>query len=228
LAALRALEVDNATIEVEGPEIPVMDGSAAAFVEAVDEAGVSVQEAPRRLISVLKPVRVERGLSWAEFLPGSGMRMEIIIDFASGWIGRQSYCGNMSPGRFRREIACARTFGFLSDLEHLRASKLALGASLDNTIVISKEGILNQGGLRWPDEFARHKALDALGDLALAGAPILGLYRSYRGGHALNVQALRAMFADQQAYAIYEPERRTSHALGSATVGVAAHLPELA
>ncbi len=200
LATLAAIEVDNVTIEIDGPEVPVMDGSAIAFLDAVDQAGVAALPAPRSYIRVLQPIRVERGGSVAEILPYDGRRVEVEIDFENPMVGRQSYGAEISPLLFRNEIARARTFGFLCDVERLWAQGFALGASLDNAVVIGDGHIVNPEGLRYADEFARHKALDAVGDLALAGAPILGLYRSYRGGHALNVSAVRALFAAPDAW----------------------------
>jgi UDP-3-O-[3-hydroxymyristoyl] N-acetylglucosamine deacetylase len=172
MAALSALEVDNAVIEVDGPELPVMDGSAAAFIDAVDMAGIVTLPAPRRYIKVLKPVRAEVGRSFGELRPYGGTRIEIEIDFEHSAIGRQVFAADIDPAVFRRELGRARTFGFLSDVEKMWANGLALGASLENSIVIGADRVINPDGLRFDDEFVRHKALDALGDLALAGAPI--------------------------------------------------------
>ena len=201
MATLRALDVDNATIEIDGPEVPVMDGSAGAFLEALDEAGIAALDAPRSMIEVLRPVSVRIGESHAEFLPYDGARIEIEIDFANPLIGCQKFAADIDSKVFRREIARARTFGFLADVEQLWARGLAQGASLDNAVVIGQDRVMNPEGLRFVDECVRHKALDAVGDLALAGAPIRGLYRSYRGGHKLNVAALAALLSDQDAWA---------------------------
>ncbi len=201
MATLRALDVDNATIEIDGPEVPVMDGSAGAFLEALDEAGIAALDAPRSYIEVLRPVSVRIGESHAEFLPHDGTRIEIEIDFANQLIGRQQFAADIDGEVFRREIARARTFGFLADVEQLWARGLAQGASLDNAVVIGQDRVMNPEGLRFVDECVRHKALDAVGDLALAGAPIRGLYRSYRGGHKLNVAALAALLSDLGAWA---------------------------
>jgi UDP-3-O-[3-hydroxymyristoyl] N-acetylglucosamine deacetylase len=205
----------SATIEIDGPEVPVMDGSANAFTSAVDAAGVAGLDAPLRYIKITKPVRIQNGESFAEFTPYNGRRIEVEIDFASPLIGRQSFAADIDSECFRRDIARARTFGFLAEVEQLWARGYALGASLENAVVIGDDRVINPEGLRYADEFARHKVLDAVGDLALAGAPILGRYRSYRGGHKLNFKALEALFADSSAWVMVEatqPRRESSHA----------------
>lgn len=201
VAALRGLGVDNCLVEVDGPEVPIMDGSAAAFVEAIDRAGIVQLEASRRYLKVLKPVRVEQGKAFAELRPADkGFRLDVEIDFQSGAIGRQRKILDLEPTAFRRDLARARTFGFLSDVKRLVAAGFALGASLDNSVGIEDDRVLNPEGLRYSDEFVRHKMLDAVGDLALAGAPLIGEYRSYCGGHKLNVAILGALFSDRTAY----------------------------
>ena len=202
MATFGALGVDNAVVELDGPEIPVMDGSAADFITAVDQVGIAALGQPRHFLKVLKPVRVELGGAFAEFRPYDRMRIEVEIDFTSPVIGRQRYAANVDADSFRRDLARARTFGFLADVERLWSRGLALGASLENAVVIGDDRVINPEGLRFDDEFVRHKALDAIGDLALVGAPILGCYRSYRGGHKLNVAALNALTADQTAWQI--------------------------
>ena len=205
MAAIYALEIDNIVVEVDGAEMPIMDGSSAPFVETLDRAGVDVLDARRPYLRIVKPVRVSAGQSWAEFVPFEGTRFEIDIDFACKAIGRQAWKGDLTPEVFRDELARARTFGFMRDVESLWASGHALGASLDNSIVISDDDVVvNMEGLRFEDEFVRHKALDAVGDLALAGARFLGCYRSYRGGHRLNSMALRALLQDPDAYEVME------------------------
>lgn len=209
MAALLGLGIDNVLIEVEGNEIPILDGSAEAFVTALDEAGIEYLAAKRRFIRVLKPVRVENGASWAEFRPYHGTRFEIDIDFESAAIGRQSLACDLHPDIFRRDIARARTFGFMKDVERLWAAGYALGSSLENSVVISDDAqIINLEGLRYPDEFVRHKMLDALGDLALAGARFIGCFRSYRGGHRMNAAALRRLLSDRTAFEVVETARR--------------------
>ena len=208
MAALRALGVDNVVIEIDGAEVPVMDGSSEAFVEAIDQVGLVRQAARRRVLKVLKPIRVENGSAWAELRPYEGSRYEVTIDFANPVIGRQSIGVDLTADVFRRQIARARTFGFVSDLEKLLPMGLCRGSSLENSVAIKDDRILNPEGLRFVDEFVRHKLLDAIGDLALSGAPIQGLYRSYKGGHRLNFMTLQALFADPTAWALVEMSSR--------------------
>lgn len=201
LAALSGLGVDNVLVEIDGPEAPIMDGSAEAFVAAIDHAGICELSAPRRFLRVLKTVRVEHGRAFSELRPSeSPLRIEVEIDFPTPLIGRQKTVLRLDPATFRRELARARTFGFLRDVEKLWKAGLALGSSLENTVALDDTRVLNPEGLRFPDEFVRHKALDAIGDLALAGAPILGTYRSYCGGHRMNVAVLEALFDNPAAY----------------------------
>lgn len=207
LAALRGMGVDNATIEIDGPEVPIMDGSAAAFVRAIDQAGIVSQSAARRFIQVLRPVQVVIGDSLGELRPhAGGFRAEVEIDFANPVIGRQSFAFDLSAEGFRREISRARTFGCMSDVARLWGAGFALGASFENSVVFDDERLLNPEGLRFADECARHKVLDAVGDLALAGLPLLGAYRSVRGGHKLNHAVLTALMADRSAWRVVEGE----------------------
>lgn len=207
LAALRGLGVDNVLIEIDSGEVPIMDGSAAPFVEAIDEIGLVELEAPRRFLKVLKPVCVEDNGAVGELTPYNGFQLDVEIDFDTPLIGAQKLSLDLNPGSFRRDIARARTFGFMKDVEQLWAAGLALGASLDNTVAIGEDRVINREGLRYDDEFVRHKALDAVGDLALAGAPILGAYRTRRGGHRLNALVLKALFADPEAWTMVEAPR---------------------
>jgi UDP-3-O-[3-hydroxymyristoyl] N-acetylglucosamine deacetylase len=209
MAALFGLGIDNLLIEVDGAEVPILDGSAAQFVEAIDQAGIEVQGVKRRYIRVLKPVRIESGASWAEFRPYGGTRFEVEIDFESPAIGRQSFASDINDDIFRREISRARTFGFMKDVERLWAAGYALGSSLENSVVIGDDNhIINMEGLRFSNEFVRHKTLDAMGDLALAGARFIGCFRSYRGGHRLNAAALRRLLSDRSAFEVVETSRR--------------------
>jgi UDP-3-O-[3-hydroxymyristoyl] N-acetylglucosamine deacetylase len=212
LAALSGLGVDNAVVEIDGPEVPIMDGSAEPFCAAIEQAGIITLAAPRRFIEVLKPVRVVRESSIGELRPHArGFRLEVEIEFDNPLIGRQAMALDVDPASFRREIARARTFGFMRDVSKLWSAGYALGATFDNTLVVTDNRILNQDGLRFADEFVRHKALDAVGDLALAGAPLLGAYRSVRGGHKLNHAVLCALMADRSAWRMVEataPARR--------------------
>jgi UDP-3-O-[3-hydroxymyristoyl] N-acetylglucosamine deacetylase len=224
LAALMGLGVDNVIIEVDGNEVPIFDGSAAHFVEAINAAGIETQAAPRRYLKVLKPVRVQDGRAMGELLPyDAGFRIEIEIDFDHRLIGRQRYAATLSRDTFERDLARARTFGFMSDVAKLWSAGYALGASLENTICLADDRILNPTGLRYPDEFVRHKALDAVGDLALAGLPILGRYRSVCGGHKLNAQVVAALAADKSAWTVVEPRRRRPR--GHADLGVPVAVP---
>ena len=207
LAALRGMGVDNAIIEVDGPEAPIMDGSAAAFVAAIDQAGIASQSAARRFIQVLKPVRVAIGDCFGELRPfAGGFRAEVEIDFANPVIGRQSYSFDLGTESFRRQISRARTFGCMGDVARLWSAGFALGSSFENTVVFDETRLLNAEGLRYSDECVRHKVLDAVGDLALAGLPLLAAYRSVRGGHKLNHAVLTALMADRSAWRVVEPE----------------------
>jgi UDP-3-O-[3-hydroxymyristoyl] N-acetylglucosamine deacetylase len=224
LAALWGMGVDNAVIEVDGPEVPIMDGSAAPFVAAIDQAGIVSQSAVRRFIQVLKPVQVAIGDSFGELRPhAGGFRAEVEIDFANPVIGRQNYSFDLSAESFRREISRARTFGCMNDVARLWSAGFALGASFENSVVFDETRLLNIEGLRYSDECARHKVLDAVGDLALAGLPLLGAYRSVRGGHKLNHAVLTALMADRSAWRVVESETarrpRTHAEAGSGMVG---------
>ncbi len=201
LAALRGLNVDNCYIEIDNREVPIMDGSSAVFVDAIDDAGIRELSEPRKFIKVLKPIRVQDGDCFGELTPSSSFHLDVEIEFPSTLIGRQRLAVELTPSVFRSELSRARTFGFMRDVEKLWKAGLALGASLDNTVAIGDDKIINPEGLRHPHEFVRHKMLDAVGDLALAGAPILGAYKSVRGGHRLNAHVLQALFAGGEGQA---------------------------
>jgi len=220
MAAISGLGVDNVMIEVDGPEAPIMDGSAAPFVEAIDEVGVVTLTASRRYLKIRKPVRVERGAAYAELRPfDRGLSLDVEIDFPVRTIGRQRRSVALDPALFRSQIARARTFGFVSDVERLWRMGFALGSSLENSVALDGEEIVNPEGLRYNDEFVRHKMLDSIGDLALAGAPILGAFKSYMPGHAMNLRVLEALFADRSAYELVEPAPRRQPAHVHAGVG---------
>lgn len=206
MAAIYALGLDNLIVEVDGPEAPIMDGSSFPFIEAIEQVGIVNLGVKRRYIRVLKPVRIEAGSSWAEFRPYNGTRFEVEIDFDTPLIGRQVWSGDLTAEAFTKELSRARTFGFMRDVERLWAAGYALGSSLENSVVISDDHtVINMEGLRYEkDEFVRHKTLDAVGDLALAGAQFIGCYRSYRGGHKVNANALKALLNDPTAYEIVE------------------------
>ena len=201
LAACSGLGVDNIIAELDGPELPILDGSSRPFVDLLKQAGLKQQGAPRRMLKILKPVEVRHGAKFVRLSPGKGFEMRVIIDFPTKAIGRQEIRFVMAPGAFARDVAWARTFGFVHQAERLHAMGKGLGASMDNTIVVEGDAILNPGGLQADDEFVRHKLLDVIGDLFLAGGPIEGLYEGEQPGHALNNQLLRAVFADATSFA---------------------------
>ncbi|MEA2905838.1 MAG: UDP-3-O-[3-hydroxymyristoyl] N-acetylglucosamine deacetylase [Alphaproteobacteria bacterium] len=231
LASLRGLGVDNAVVEIDGPEAPIMDGSAAPFVAAIDQVGIETLDEPRRYIRVLKPVRVATGESYGEIRPcARGFRVEAEIEFDHPLISRQAFAFDCRPDAFRRDIARARTFGFMRDVAKLWSAGYALGASLENTLVVADNRVLNPEGTRYPDEFVRHKVLDAIGDLALAGAPLLGAYRTVRGGHKLNYAVLSALMADTSAWALVEAEPQRpvrGHADLAASLAAPAYAPDV-
>jgi UDP-3-O-[3-hydroxymyristoyl] N-acetylglucosamine deacetylase len=232
LAALRGLGVDNVVVEIDGPEVPIMDGSAAPFVDAIDQAGLTARALPRRYIEVIKPVRVFKDGAQGELRPYQhGFRVEAEIDFDHPLIRHQALALDIEPEAFRREIARARTFGFMKDVAKLWSAGYALGASFANTLVVTEDRVLNPEGLRFTDEFVRHKILDAIGDLALAGQPLLAAYRTVRGGHKLNHAVLSALMADPSAWRVIEaaePARRTrGHADVDAGQMAVAYGPEM-
>src|SRR6266404_6707816 len=199
MAAFAGSQVDNALVELDGPEVPIMDGSAAPFMQTIERAGIVPQDAVRRAFKVLKPVWVSANGASAALLPEHGFSMSFEIDFDNPLIRRQDITLNFDPGTFRTELAPARTFGLLDDWPRLKAAGLARGGSLDNAVVVSGNRVLNDGGLRFADEFVRHKLVDALGDLYLAGGPIIGHFRGLRSGHSLTRRLIAALFADREA-----------------------------
>ena len=200
LAALAGNRIDNTIVELDGPEIPAMDGSAAPFVRLIESAGTKIQNAPRRAIKILKPVEVAENGSSVALLPGSEFSMSFEIEFDNPVIRHQHISLRIDPSAFNVELAPARTFGLLDDWPRLQAAGLARGGSLDNAIVVSGDRVLNAGGLRFADEFVRHKLVDAIGDLFLAGGAIIGHFRGSRSGHALTRRLLAAVFADSEAW----------------------------
>ncbi len=195
MAALAGCGIHNALIEIDAPEVPILDGSAAGFVRAILKAGIQRQDAPVRVVEVLKPVEVREGDAWARLEPAEGFEISFHIDFADAAIGRQERVLNMANGAFVRELSASRTFCRLDDVNAMRANGLALGGTFENAVVVDGDKVLSPGGLRHEDEPVRHKMLDALGDLALAGAPLLGRYHGHRAGHALTNRLLRRLFA---------------------------------
>ena len=201
MAALGGCGIDNALVEVDGPEPPILDGSAAQFVFLLDCAGTVAQDAARATIEVRRPVRVSDGDAFAELRPGTaGLHMALSIDFDAAAIGRQALSVQLTPESFRQELSRARTFALAEEIDELRASGLAQGGSLENAVVVDQARVLNPAGLRVPDEFVRHKLLDAVGDLALAGAPLRARFIAHRSGHTLNNRLLHALFADRLAW----------------------------
>ncbi len=200
MAALSASAIDNALIEIDGPEVPIMDGSSEPFMALIDSAGVQAQAAMRHYIRVLRPVEVVDGDKVARLLPHDGYQIDCDIVFEAAAIGRQRFVFDVSAGAFRRDVARARTFTQAKDIDALRAHGLAQGGSLDNAVVVDGDEILNPEGVRFADECVRHKALDVLGDLALAGKPLLARFEGVKMGHAMNNKVLRALFADAANY----------------------------
>jgi UDP-3-O-[3-hydroxymyristoyl] N-acetylglucosamine deacetylase len=200
MAAIAGAEIDDVIVTVDGPEPPILDGDALSYLRLIDEAGTVDAPASRELIIVLRPVQVEQGDAQAALHPSEARQFDFEIDFSSPAIGKQKFRWAFSRDGFETEIAPARTFGFVHELEVLNKAGLGRGASLENTLAIDGDKILNADLMRFPDEFVRHKILDAIGDLALAGAPIVGRFGGRRSGHALNNQLLRALFADATNY----------------------------
>ncbi len=217
LSAMAALGVDNAIVEIDGPEIPIMDGSAIDFITALDAAGLQRQNAPRKLIRIKKTVSWQEGDKEVFLSPAETPCFSFEIAFDNALVGRQKFTHHFHEEFYRADIARARTFGFLHEVEALRKAGLARGGSLDNAVVIDGEKILNPGGLRFKTEFVRHKILDAIGDIYLAGYGLLGHYHGVKAGHAMNNKALRVLFSQQDAYEIIEmtpPAQYQIHSAG--------------
>jgi UDP-3-O-[3-hydroxymyristoyl] N-acetylglucosamine deacetylase len=206
MAALRGAEVTNARIELDAPEVPAMDGSSAEFLAAIDRAGVVAQPKPIQFIRVLETVRVVDGDKSAELNPADRASFSGSIDFSHQTIGQQNYRVELLNGNFRHEIARARTFGLYEEVAMMRSAGLALGGSLDNAIVVDKNGVMNPDGLRYHDEFIRHKLLDAIGDLYLAGMPVLAAYHGNKASHSLNNALVRALFATPASWRIEQTQ----------------------
>lgn len=192
LSALQGLELDNVQIEVHGDELPILDGSAQPWVEAIDRVGIETQDAPRKILEMIEAVEIRQGERWVRLRPGSGFEIRATIEFDHPSVSQQELNIELSPEVYRRELAWARTFGFWSDIEGLRRMGLIRGGSLDNAVVFGPDGVMNPEGLRAPDEPIRHKVLDMVGDLALIGYPIRGIFEASRPGHALT----RALVAE--------------------------------
>lgn len=204
MAALAGCGIHNALVEVDGPELPILDGSAAPFVRGIVEAGIQMQDAPIHAIEVTREIRVEAGGAMASLAPAEGLEMDFAIDFADAAIGRQRRVANLANGRFVREYCDSRTFCRQADVDAMHAAGLALGGSYENAVVVDGDAVLSPGGFRHADEAVRHKMLDALGDLALAGAPVLGRYTGVRAGHMITNRLLRKLFATPGAVRVIE------------------------
>ena len=223
MSACAGLGVDNLIVEVDGPEVPILDGSSAPFVQTLKNAGVKEQHIPQSVIRIIEPIEVRLGAKSAALLPAEdfdGLDLDVTIRFADDAIGVQRRRVHLTPESFLNEIADARTFGFLSDVEVLRAAGLGRGASMDNTLVVDSGRVVNPDGLRFDDEFVRHKLLDAIGDLAMAGAPICGRFVADQPGHALNARLVRALLDTPEAWRwdgeVAESMRESAPALAAA------------
>jgi len=209
MSALAGLGIDNALVDLTGPEIPILDGSSAPFVYLLQSAGIVEQDAPKRYVRILRPVEVKDGDKWARFVPHNGFKVEFTIDFKHPVFEKsgKTVSIDFAETAYAREVARARTFGFMHEVEYLRNQGLALGGSLDNAIVMDEYRVLNQDGLRYEDEFVKHKVLDAIGDLYLLGHPIIGAFEAYKSGHALNNALLRELLQHREAWEFVSFER---------------------
>ncbi len=204
MAALHGCGIDNARLDINGPEVPILDGSSDPFVKAIDKVGVVPQNQKRRVIRILKTIRIEEDDKVVELKPSDESSFSFEINFVHPKIGHQTFQTTMMNGNFRHDVAEARTFGFAHEVEFMRKNGLALGGSLDNAIVLDADKIMNVEGLRFENEFVRHKTLDAVGDMYLAGAPILGAYEGFKAGHAMNNAALRKLFETEGAWELVD------------------------
>ena len=204
MAAVSGLEIDDLTVTLDGPEPPILDGDALSYAALLEQAGRQAQDMPRTAIKVLREDRVEEGKGYATLTPAGSLSYHLEISFPSAAIGTQAFDHIASQENFLRDIAPARTFGFVAELDYLKSINRGHGASLDNTLAIEGDAVLNQGLMRFPDEFVRHKILDAIGDMALAGAPLIGRFEGSRSGHGLNNALLRALFSDAANYWVEE------------------------
>ena len=200
MSALSGLHIDNLAIYINASEVPIMDGSSKPFVDLIESVGIKVQNKKRKLISVKKSIEVKNGNSSAKIIPNNQFSIDFEIDFPSHLVSKQSCQLQLINGNYKTDIAAARTFGFEKDVEYLRSNGLALGGSLENAVVVGEKEILNKDGLRYTDEFVRHKILDSIGDLYLAGSPIIGYFYGNKSGHHLNNQLLRELFSDQSNF----------------------------
>lgn len=227
LAALSGLGIDNLRVDVSGPEVPIMDGSAAPFAYLARTAGIRVQDAPKSFVVIKKTVSVVEGDKEASFAPSRCFRIDCKIDFRHPLVSNQGFALEFSDRAFSREIARARTFGFLRDYEKLKSAGLARGGSLDNAIVVDEFSILNPDGLRFPDEFVRHKVLDAMGDMSLFGHPVIGQLKVLKSGHTLNHRLVQRVLSDPSNYALVRARTREIERLDLRLPDLAATLEPL-
>jgi UDP-3-O-[3-hydroxymyristoyl] N-acetylglucosamine deacetylase len=204
LSALAGLGIDNLHVDIAGPEIPIMDGSAGPFVFLLQSAGIVEQDAPKKFLRILAPVEVKDGDKWARFDPFNGFKLDFTIDFPHPVFGSENrnVVIDFAQHSYVKEVARARTFGFMQDVEAMRSAGLALGGSLQNAVVLDEFRVLNAEGLRYDNEFVKHKVLDAIGDLYLLGHPLIGQYTAFKSGHGLNNALARALLARPEAYAL--------------------------
>ena len=227
LSACAGLGLDNLTIDITAEEVPILDGSAASFVYLLQSAGIALQDAPKRFLRVKKPVELREGegssLKWARLEPYHGYRLSFEIEFRHPALDAtgQRVSFDFGQGQYKRDIARARTFGFTKDVEMMRSRGLGLGGSMDNVIVVDDYRVLNADGLRYDDEFVKHKILDAIGDMHVLGKPLLASYTAFKGGHALNNRLLRALLADASAWEIVTFEREREAPAGFASLAPA-------
>jgi UDP-3-O-[3-hydroxymyristoyl] N-acetylglucosamine deacetylase len=228
MSALLGMGIDNCRVEVDGPEIPIMDGSAAPFVCLVNEAGVKEQKAGKRFVMITTPVEVREGDKLARLEPADAFSVKFTADFRHPLITNQGFEVTVNDRSFEREVARARTFCFRKDVELMQSMGLALGGSLENAIVLEEFSIMNPEGLRFPDEFARHKVLDAIGDLALLGLPVLGALTAVKSGHALNQALVKRVLSDPSCHRVIQVSQETAADRVRAPVGLAAAGPQTA
>jgi UDP-3-O-[3-hydroxymyristoyl] N-acetylglucosamine deacetylase len=204
MSAFAGLGIDNLRVDVAGPEVPIMDGSAGPFVYLLQSAGIALQDAPKRFLRIVEPVEVRDGDKWARFSPHAGFRLDFTIDFPHPVFGSENRHAvvDFAEHSYAKDVARARTFGFMQDVEAMRSMGLALGGSLQNAVVLDETRVLNSEGLRYDNEFVRHKVLDAIGDLYLIGHPLVGEYAAFKSGHALNNRLARALLAQPRAFEI--------------------------
>ena len=200
MRALSGLHIDNLNIYINAYEVPIMDGSSRPFVDAIEDTGIKIQSKKRKILNVKKVIEVKNNDSSVKIIPNKQFSIDFEIDFPSQLVSKQSCQLQLINGNYKADIAAARTFGFEKDVEHLRSNGLALGGSLDNAVVVGERKILNKDGLRYNDEFVRHKILDSIGDLYIAGSPIIGYFYGNKSGHYLNNQLLRKLFSDESNY----------------------------